>query len=69
MAAKKTTAKARTANDWNYPRVRDTQTLIRLRAEDKALLTALAEHTGLSMNDIVQMLVRREAARLGIKAS
>jgi predicted nucleic acid-binding protein len=47
-------------------RFRDTQTLIRLTQSDKDLLVRLSEDYGLSMNDVVMLLVRQEAKRRGM---
>lgn len=48
-------------------RYRDTQTLIRLTKNDKNLLVHLSDEMGLSMNDVVMLLVRAEAQRRGLK--
>lgn len=47
-------------------RHRDTQTLIRLTQQDKDLLVQLSDEMGLSMNDVVMLLVRAETRRRGI---
>lgn len=47
-------------------RYRDTQTNIRLTQRDKALLVRLSDDMGLSMNDVVMILVRAEAKRRGL---
>jgi hypothetical protein len=60
MADKKTSG---TQRDWNYPRHRNTQTMIRLTEADKSLLVRLAGEMGLSMNDVVMLLVRAEFKR------
>lgn len=57
----------KTAQKEQPTRYRDTQTLIRLTQADKALLVSLSDEMGLSMNDVVMLLVRSEAQRRGIK--
>lgn len=44
------------------------QTNFRLSLTARTLLPALAAHYGVSMADVVEMLVRREAKREGIEA-
>ena len=58
--------KPQTQRDWNYPRARDTQTNVRLKADDKELLVRLADHFDLSIADVVVQLVRQEAKRQGL---
>lgn len=47
-------------------RTKSHATLLRQSEEDKAALHALAEHHGISMADLVTMLIRREIRREGI---
>ncbi len=41
--------------------------MVRMDAEDRALLEATAAHEKLTMSDIIRRAVREYAARLGVK--
>jgi hypothetical protein len=43
------------------------QTLVRTTAEDKAAMHALADYYGISMSDLVTLLIRKELKREGVK--
>lgn len=47
-------------------RTKNHATLLRMSADDKAALHALAEHHGVSMAGMVTMLVRKEIRKEGI---
>lgn len=51
-----------------YPRVRDVQVNVRLIESDKALLDRLAEHYGLSLTGLLEMLIRDKAREAGVRA-
>ncbi len=48
-------------------RAKDHATLLRMSKQDKAALHALADHYGISMADVVTMLVRKELRKDGIE--
>ncbi len=48
-------------------RTKNAATMLRMHDEDKAALHALAAHLGISMADVVTLLVRKEIRREGIK--
>ncbi len=48
-------------------RTKDIQLGLRMSADEKASLHALAEHHGISMADVITMLIRKEIRREGVQ--
>lgn len=51
------------------PEPRDTAVTIRMSAEEKQMLTAVAEAKGVSISDVVRQSIRAEHAKLQRKAA